>query len=211
MDAVDFQVVRHEDHLKQAYLDTLFPHCPTSVSALVYDPQLTRAMESHQEFVRSGILPPEAAQARMSPDSISFLVLSPMEILGINRQHPIYVSQKAFRTFGIPELFANVLIDHEGQHCSDLQEGIRIGTEYIGQHNVGELQRKTAIHLMEIRGYMNQVRRALERGITNEGYLLDVGLSCDFQGDHLREIQPKTDLERRVIEFALSDPLAHTQ
>lgn len=211
MDTVDFQAVRREDHLKQAYLDTLFPHCPASVSAIVYDPQLAQAMERHQEFVRAGVLPPEAAQARLNPDSISFLVLSPMEIIGIDQQHPIYVSQKAFRTFGIPELFANVLIDHEGQHCSDLQNGIRIGNEYIAQHNVGELQRKTVIRLMEIRGYMNQVRRARERGITHEAYLSDIGLYCHFEGDHLRAIQPKTDLERRVIELALINPLAHTQ
>jgi hypothetical protein len=196
---VDFQLVRKDESEKQSYLNRNFYLLPQSVSKIVYDPDLAENYRHAAALVQEGVLDESLVRESPGPskDKTKFSVIIPRGLVGAKRKHPIFVTDLAFQKLGIEELFLNSLIDHEGFHCEDLMNGIRLsdGT-VIDQSSISQLQDAILVRMLEIRAYHNQIAQAHKKGITHELYFQYNQWALQSEIDLIQQVSPQSDLER---------------
>ena len=189
-----------DKRLRQKYLDSLMPLFPEPVQSLVYDPDWSNMYIHMDNLVSEGYLDKERVEKlKKLPSKAIFLVIFSPDLFGINRQHPIFVSENGFNQIS-EEHFMNCLFDHEVYHVSDLVNGIKLGKGITINHtNVKLLTEKTIINLREYRANKNQLQRAVERELNDSYFLKLIRWSMDINIENLYSINPKTDFEGLVL------------
>lgn len=190
------------NEFKQIYLDKIMHSCPESVQELVYDPDW-KLREAHEDkLIAEGHLEKsELENARLCSKGAYFLVVFSPSLLGLGRKHPIFVSDNGFNKMKSESHFLSSVLDHEALHTNDLMHGMKLPNNILIDHsNIGELSPQTVINAREAIAYRNQLRNLKNRGVDDEYFKewLEWQLDCCRQS--LYSINPKSDLEKRVLE-----------
>ncbi|HJX05381.1 MAG TPA: hypothetical protein VJ461_01600 [Candidatus Nanoarchaeia archaeon] len=196
-----FQEVRKNEILRQPYLDKAIALCPESVSKIIYDPNLYEYGSYVNQLVSGGALEKAVLRgAQPSPNQDEFLVVPPITLIGKGDKHPIFVTNQAFKKYGIEELFLNSLIAHEGRHCNDLMHGIELreGT-VINYENIHLIQKLTFFKMLEIRAYYNEAEQARKNRINHPLYRTYTRFCLGLELGDLRKINPISELETMII------------
>ena len=199
-------MIRKTEELRQPYLDSLLKGCPPSVDNIVYDNTGEKSDEYLSGLVDKGLADKEIADKHtgLAPKRRPHMVVvGTPQILGRGLKQPIFVSDAAFRVYGVESLFLNVLIDHECVHASDFMNGITVNSLDITYRDVDEFNPFTCITLMEYHAFNVQIARLQKRNITRRDFIDDMLLRRSFVEDALKKTKPKTNFERYVIEQTL--------
>lgn len=197
----NFQEVRKDDGKKQDFLDCCLTFCPSSVLSITYDPAALAFKAYIQSLYEQELVPMKARDESLHIGAMDFhfSTIPVLPYLGNGNRHPIFVSDEAFRKYGVLEIFLNVLVDHEGRHCSDFQQGIGTNGNKIDASNAFLLQPITFRSILELRATHNQLEAARTNGIVREDYLAFTELELNFAYDRLRAITPHNNFERNLL------------
>jgi len=188
--------------LRQPYLDQIMPQCPESVEVLTYD-SLCLSIHAH-----SGELLSRGVRYNLAQDIVNeqirstlFLVECNYNQIGLGKKQTIFSYEKGFNKLGSEAQFLNSLLDHEVYHANDFMDGINLQSGIrVNSTNVDEFNQKTIIHLLEFRGYDNQLKNLEKRGIHDDVYRGWLSFERGFHKYMLSWRIPKSELERKVLE-----------
>lgn len=205
---ITFVQARSDETLRQHFLDILISQATDSIEAFVYDITGAKQEEHLRQLVAEGYVNAEELQSRLEfAHNADFYFVTPVskELIGSGKKSPIFVYDKAFRAYGVEELFLNCILDHEGKHADHIRDGIllRDGT-IINQENIRQLQDITAINLLEGIAYRTQLEKAHMRGAIRADYLDYTRFLYDGHLQTLRRIPAQNDFERQVISSEIN-------
>lgn len=192
----NFYIARKNEGLRRVYLDSLMTLCSSSVSMIIYDPGLIKIEGYTRDLIREYNL----KKGEDPEKECKFVVVTPFELLGARKKHPIFTTAQAFEKLEVEGLFLNSLLDHECVHCDDLMYGISLRDgRTIDQSTAHFFQEDSLIRIMEIRAYNNQLKQARKNGNAPISYLSVLNLRLEFEIEGLRRIIPKNDFEQEIV------------
>jgi hypothetical protein len=168
----------------------------------VYDPDFIGVRKHVKRLVSRRLMDKGALESDgLDPGKNYFVVMPAKGLIGKGEKHPVFVSYSAFDIYSSEQYFLNSLIAHEGMHCTDLMDGIRLqdGT-LINYKNVGQLQRDTLYYVAEIRGYHNQSIQGKKQGIRDRKFYQYNERRIEDQIDCLMSLAPESELDERIIK-----------
>jgi len=209
---ITYEEARINPELRPDYLEGVMNNMSSGVMSLNYDDNYSKALTYvHYLFNKGEVQKVAIDNAYENFKKLgekilesSFKVFCPLSMLGDGTNHPIFVYPKAFNYS--EEKFLSGLIDHTGYYLNMFKEWIKVGDIVIDSTNIDQFSEGTIILLLDYNSLANQIRnehiRKLEAEYVNE-------LMNDFIdiGNQLEEIEPKTELEKRVLEGILSSPI----
>ncbi len=205
-----FEQAREDETLRQAYLDTLLPHCSDSVSEIIYDPLLDQLRPSCLEWLTEGYMNQfEFNVAFPRGDrSIMFVpaFIPPKFAVGI--KSPVLVSKYGFDNgcLTTENRLLNVLLDREVIHCLDQRDGFSLsnGTA-INSQNLLELSASIFTAISELRAYRVQLQRFREKRKDDPELVNNILQNLKARTYDLELTRPRTELEKIAREEYLNN------
>jgi hypothetical protein len=125
----EYAQINEYSKFRQAYLNSIKPMMPTSVSELIYDDSGIEVvkhvckMNERRDFDQQRLID-LTSDVYGHFDKTSFMVLSYYKWMGSGEKHPIFVLPRAFASKHNEEIFLNTLVDHEAFHTDSLTNGL---------------------------------------------------------------------------------------
>ncbi len=203
-----FEQALYNESLRQAYLDSLLPHCPESVLGLIYKTDklelFSRLSPARQKEISEML---NQLGGKLSDYLPPLLMSVPKPIssqFGLFLRSPIFVEARSFHLLSEAR-FTNALFDHEIVHCSDFYQGITLSNGTVLNHkNIASLQDITLDAILEYRAYRVESERWKEKSMIDPEWTGYLDEELKIYRDILKCIDPQTDLERIAREEYLS-------